>query len=124
MIPAKHVIEDDGVTHSPNCWPCKQQSVNFAPSAMPNRNPTAARAKVGDKLLEKDREAYQGLRRNGERPKHVGGSAHLAATANESFEITTGRIEPDPIMRIRAREAFRDMPGPSTDPIVREDADV
>ena len=92
MKKGKHLIEPDG-THSPNCFPCKLATVSMAPSAMGTRFPTAERAKVKDPELQKDREAYKRLRRDGEQPKHIGGSAYFEAKANESYEITTGRIE-------------------------------
>jgi len=116
---ATHLIEEDG-THSPNCFPCKLASINFAPSAMPNRNPNAARAAVKDPLLDKDRAAYKRLRREGEQPKHVEGSAYLEAKANESFEITTGQVIPDATDRKDFAIAFEDMP---TKPRVRTSPD-
>jgi hypothetical protein len=109
MQPAKHLIQADG-THSPNCFPCKLSSINFAPSAMPTRNPNAARASVKDPLLDKDREAYRRLRRNGEQPKHVEGSAYFEAKANESFEISMGQIVPDAGDRRQYAAGFADMP--------------
>jgi hypothetical protein len=109
MKPAKHLIEADG-THSPSCFPCKLASINFAPSAMPTRNPDAARAAAKDPQLEKDREAYRRLRRNGEQPKHVGGSAFFEAKANESCEITTGQIIDDASDRRQFSKAFDEMP--------------
>ncbi len=105
MKPAKHAK-----TCPDNCWPCHQREVNFAPSAMPSRNPNAARALVKDPLLEKDREAYRRLRRNGEQPKHVEGSAYFEAKANESFEITTGRLIPHAGDRKQYAEGFAEMP--------------
>lgn len=77
---------------------------------MLTRNPGAARAKVTDPQLEKDREAYKRLRRNGEQPKHVGGSAYIEATASESCEITTGRIITDQADRKQFAKAFDEMP--------------
>lgn len=109
MKPAKHLKNPDG-TCSVSCFPCKLQSVSFAPSAMPTRNPGAARAKLADPQLEKDRDAYKAMRRNGEQPKHVGGSAFLQAHANESFEITTGRIIDDNADRKQFAKGFEDMP--------------
>ena len=119
---AKHLIEADGETHSPNCFPCKLKSIQFAPNAMPSRSPGVAETKVAEKALEVDRDAYKGLRRNGEQPKAIKGSAKLAATANESFEIKMARVESDPLTRARYVQAFDEMPAPSTTPIVREDA--
>jgi hypothetical protein len=109
MQPATHLLDPDG-SHSPNCFPCKLASVNFAPSAMPTRHPGAARAAVKDPALDKDREAYRRLRRNGEQPKHVGGSAEMEAKANESCEITTGQIIGDAADRKQFAKAFEDMP--------------
>lgn len=89
---------------------------------MVTRSPTAARAKSKDPQLEKDRTAYRDLRRNGTQPKSVTGAHDLMTRANETFEITTGRIEPDDSIRARAAVAYAEMPKPSTTPIVREDA--
>lgn len=109
MRPGKHLKNPDG-TCSENCWVCKQRSISFAPSAMATRFPDAARAKVKDPLLEKDREAYRRLRRNGEQPKHVGGSAFFEARANESCEITIGQIIADPSDRRQFAKGFDEMP--------------
>lgn len=109
MKPAKHLIDSDG-THSANCYPCKLRSIGFAPSSMPTRFPNAARSALKDPLLEKDREAYRRLRRNGEQPKHVEGSAFFEAKANESCEITTGRLIADPADRKQFAQGFAEMP--------------
>ena len=106
---AKHLTDENGVC-LPSCFPCKLASIHFAPSAMPTRNPVAARAKAGDPQLDKDRDAYRRLRRNGEQPKHVGGSAEIEARANESFEITTGRIVDDPRDRKQYAQGFAEAP--------------
>ena len=121
MRTGRHLIEQDGVTHSPNCFPCKIKTVSIAPSALITQSPEAARAKTADPQLEKDRAAYKAMRRNGVQPKSIHGAAELQANANETFEITTGRIESDPSIRKRAAVAFAEMPKPSSDPIVRED---
>ena len=109
MEPAKHLKDADG-NCTPNCYPCKLKAVNFAPSAMPTRNPNAARAAVKDPLLEKDREAYRRLRRQGEQPKHVEGSAFFEAKANESCEITTGQLYDNAKDRRQFAKAFDEMP--------------
>ena len=122
MRPGKHLIEDDGVTHSANCFPCKLDSITFAPSAMVSRSPSAVKAKTADPQLEKDRTAYRDLRRDGTQPKSVTGAHDLMTRANEKFEITTGRIISDDSLRHRSAVAYAEMPKPSTTPIVREDA--
>lgn len=119
MIPATHLLNEDG-THAVGCFPCKLASVTFAPSAMLTRNPEAARAAAKDPQLEKDRDAYKRLRRNGEQPKHVGGSAYFEAKANESCEITTGMIIEDSTDRKDFAQAFDEMP---TQPRVRTSPD-
>lgn len=91
MARVTHLKNDSGECES-SCYGCKLESVSFAPSAMPTRNPGAARAAVKDPQLDKDREAYRALRRQGEQPKHVEGSARLAAMAESSAEITTGLL--------------------------------
>lgn len=123
MRTGTHLLEPDGVTHSPGCFPCKLGSITFAPSAMVTRSPTAVRAKTRDPQLEKDREAYRALRRNGEQPKAVTGAAELQARANESFEVFTGGIVEDASLRHRAAVAYAEMPAPTSapKPIVRED---
>jgi hypothetical protein len=123
MKPGKHLIEADG-SHSPNCYPCKLQSVSVAPSAMGTRYPQAARAKIKDPNLEKDREAYKRLRKDGEQPKHVEGSAHFEKHATESFEIEMGVIMDDPADRLQMAGALAGAPAPSSKPIVREDSPV
>jgi len=87
---------------------------------MPNRYANAARAALKDPLLEKDREAYKRLRRNGEQPKHVEGSAFFEAKANESFEITTGSIVTDTNDRKEYTKRFAEMPDK---PMVRTSPD-
>jgi hypothetical protein len=119
MKPATHLLNDDG-THSESCFACKVRTVSFAPSAMVTRSPTAANAKVNDPLLDKDRDAYKRLRRDGEQPKNLKGSAALEATANESFEISTGQIVRDENIRHALAAAHAEMPDPITKPIVRE----
>lgn len=121
---ARHLKDPATGECEPNCFGCKLESVSFAPSAMPTRNPGAARAAVTDPQLDKDRDAYKRLRRDGEQPKHVGGSAHLEATASESFEITTGRIISDDADRKQFAKGFDEMPAgvkvrtsPDQDPI-------
>lgn len=107
---AKHLKDLNTGECSENCWGCKVESISIAPSAMGTRNPGAARAKVKDPQLEKDREAYRRLRRHGEQPKHVGGSAELEARANESFEITTGTIIEDQADRKQYAKGFEEAP--------------
>lgn len=87
---------------------------------MPSRFPSAARGALKDPLLEKDREAYRRLRRNGEQPKHVQGSAFFEAKANESCEITTGQIIADPADRKQFAKGFDEMP---SKPMVRTSPD-
>jgi hypothetical protein len=87
---------------------------------MGTRHPEAARAKVKDPLLEKDRDAYKRLRRNGEQPKHVGGSAFFEAKANESCEITIGQIIENDSDRKQFAKGFDEMP---TEVRVRTSAD-
>jgi len=107
---AKHLKDPETGECSVNCWGCKVESISIAPSAQPTRHPEAARALVKDPLLDKDREAYRRLRRNGEQPKHVQGSAFFEAKANESCEITTGRIIADPADRKQFAEGFAELP--------------
>ncbi len=113
-------LKDDAGECVPSCFGCKLESVTFAPSAMATRNPGAARAAVTDPQLEKDRDAYKRLRRDGEQPKHVGGSAYIEAAANESFEITTGRIITDDADRQQFAKGFDEMPDK---PLVRTSPD-
>lgn len=115
MREGTHLRGPDGVC-SPNCFPCKIKTVGIAPSAMPTRNPTAARAKTKDPLLATDRDAYKRLRMNGQQPKHIEGSAALEAQANESFEISHGQIEPDPVRRARIARGLADLPAASSAP--------
>jgi hypothetical protein len=115
MKPGKHLIKANG-KHSDACYPCKLAGIQFAPSAMPTRSPEAARVKVADKKLDKDRDAYQRIRRNGEQPRAVQGSSELERTATESFEIKTGVTMRDSQQRRHARSLFADMPPPSSKP--------
>lgn len=119
MKKAQHLINEDG-THDPMCFPCKLQSVSFAPSAMPTRSPEASRAKYTDPALEKDRDAYRRLRRDGTQPITVKGSAKVEKEATEKFEIDTGRIVSDPAERRQYAQAFSEMPKPNPNPIVRD----
>ena len=119
MRPATHLVNEDG-THAPGCFPCKLRSITFAPSAMVTRSPNAANAKVNDPALHKDRDAYKRLRWDGEQPKNIKGAAALEARANESFEISTGRVVADENIRHQLAAAHAEMPEPSTKPIVRE----
>ena len=109
MKPATHLKGPDGEC-SPNCFPCKVKTVTLAPSAMLTRSPEAARAKITDPQLEKDRDAYRRIRQNGEQPKHLKGSAELEAKANESFEIETGWIVKDKKERDRMVAEFAGVP--------------
>ncbi len=115
MKPGKHLIGPDG-QHSESCFPCRIKTIGIAPSAMPTRPPHAARTKRTDKALDKDRDAYQRIRRNGEQPKAVKGSAVLETTATESFEIKTGVPIRNPQQRKHAKAVFADMPAPSAVP--------
>lgn len=113
-------LKDESGECSPGCFGCKLESVTVAPSAMGTRHPQAARAAVTEPQLEKDRDAYKAMRRNGEQPKHVGGSAFLQTHANESCEITTGQIINDDSDRKQFARAFDEMP---TDVRVRTSPD-
>ena len=117
-----HLLEADGVTHSPNCFPCKIQTISFAPSAMPTRSPGAARAKEKDPKLEKDLAAYKSLRRQGLQPMSTQGAHELMVQANEKWEVERNQIETNPVSRKRMAQVLAEMPAPSADPIVREDA--
>lgn len=103
-------LRDSGGNCAPQCYGCKLEGFTVQPSAMGTRNPGAARAAKTDPQLEKDRDAYKALRRNGEQPKHVGGSAYLQAHAEESFEITTGRLISDDADRKQLAKGFEEMP--------------
>jgi hypothetical protein len=115
MARVTHLKDESGQCVE-GCFGCKLEGFTVAPSAMGTRFPNSARAALKDPLLEKDREAYRRLRRNGEQPKHVGGSAYIEATASESCEITTGRIITDQSDRKQFARAFDEMP---TEPQVR-----
>jgi hypothetical protein len=119
MKPAKHLINEDG-SHSVNCFPCRIASVTIAPSAMGTRFPEAERAKAGDPQLEKDRDAYKRLRRDGTQPKHVQGSSHFEKHANEQIEVEMGVIIEDAADRRQTAELIAQMPAPSSAPIVRD----
>lgn len=119
MKPGKHLVNEDG-THAPGCYPCRLTTVSIAPSAMGTRYPAAARAKIKDPVLDKDRDAYKRLRKQGEQPKHVEGSAHFERHASESFEIETGVIVDDRKDRLQMAAAMAGAPAPSSRPIVRE----
>jgi hypothetical protein len=110
MIKGKHLIDPATGECSPNCFLCKVRTISIAPSAMGTRYPQAARAAVKDPKLEKDRDAYKRLRRNGEQPKHVQGSAFFEAKANESCEITTGTIIDNDADRRQFAKGFAEMP--------------
>lgn len=115
MKPGKHLIEEDG-SHSPNCYPCRLKTVSIAPSAMPTRSPEAAKAKVSDPILEKDRAAYKRLRYDGTQPNALRGAAHLEQEATEKFEVDTGYIVKDPADRRQYAQAFAEMPKPNPHP--------
>ena len=115
MAKVAHLKDETGECVE-SCYGCKLESFTVAPSAMGTRHPEAARALVTDPLLDKDREAYRRLRRNGEQPKHVGGSAYIEATASESCEITTGRIITNQADRKQFAKGFAELP---TKPQVR-----
>ena len=119
MRQGKHLINADG-THAEACYPCRLKSVTMAPSAMGTRFPTAERAAIKDPILDKDLEAYKRLRKQGEQPKHVGGSAHFEKHANESFEIEMGMIIDDSKDRLAMAGALAGAPAPSARPIVRD----
>lgn len=89
---------------------------------MPTQNPTAARAKVKDPELEKDRAAYRTLREQGLRPRSVMGAHELSVQANERWEVERNQIELNPASRKRMAAALDEMPKPDGKPIVKEDA--
>jgi hypothetical protein len=109
MARVKHLRDEMGECVV-GCFGCKLEGFTIAPSAMGTRHPNAARAALKDPQLDKDREAYRRLRRNGEQPKHVGGSAYIEATASESCEITTGRIITNDKDRRQFAKGFDEMP--------------
>ena len=119
MAKVAHLRDESGECVE-SCYGCKLESFTVAPSAMATRHPEAARALITDPQLDKDREAYKRLRRNGEQPKHVGGSAYMEVTASESCEITTGRIIPNQADRKQFAKGFEEMP---TKPLVRTSPD-
>lgn len=121
MIPAKHLMDEDG-NHDPACFACKVRTISFAASAMPTRSPDAARAKMKDPELQKNLDAYRRLRMDGTQPKSIHTAAKMEAQATEKWEVETGRIVPDERERQRYTEAFDFFPKPCSDPIVREPA--
>ncbi len=99
------------------CYPCRLASVSIAPSATPTRSPEAARAKEKDPQLERDRDAYKRLRRDGTQPITVKGSERVEKEAVEKWEVDTGRIVSDPKDRAQYTRAFAEMPKPNPHPI-------
>jgi hypothetical protein len=92
------------------CFKCKEgtgciRAVSFAPSAMPNRHPTAVSTVAKDKAWDADMPAYRRLRHNGVQPPRIDDCAELERKANDQFEIEMGKIVP-PEMKSRVREGL------------------
>lgn len=82
----------------PGCFGCRVSGVQI--STAPT-NDTAARAynfqrEFAREFENGDREAYKRLRRNGEQPPTIRGSAELEKHATTSFEIASGQISAEP----------------------------
>lgn len=81
------------------CWKCREgtgciRSVSFAPTAMPNRYPTAVSTVAMDARWDKDMPAYRRLRDNGIQPKRIDDCAELETRATDQFEIEMAKIVP------------------------------
>lgn len=84
-----------GVTHwdPDDCFGCRIQTTNFAPSAMPSRRDGAhcAAANRSEKQLERDLPAYKRMRKAGMNPKSTQGAADLESRAESSLEVEMGK---------------------------------
>jgi len=67
------------------CFGCKIAYVGIGADAMPSRGGKARVATINDKdrVLDKDLDAYQRLRRNGVQPRKIDGAAKVEKRAEE-----------------------------------------
>ena len=82
--------------HSPEydsgCFRCKLVSIDFAPSAMPNRHIGAVQTNAIDKQRNKDLPAYKRLVQSGLQPPSTVGAAALETMATTNTEVNLGRV--------------------------------
>jgi len=86
------------------CFGCKVMTVGVAPSAMPSRNPTAARNATAEAALVKDLDAFKRMRLDGQMPKSTKGAAEIERYAESSFEVQSGQLAKD---KAKGRDATR-----------------
>jgi hypothetical protein len=74
------------------CFGCKIAYVGIGADAMPSRGGKARVATINDKdrVLDKDLDAYQRLRRNGVQPRKIDGAAKVEKRAEEKWQVETG----------------------------------
>ena len=74
------------------CFGCKIAYVGIGADAMPSRGGKARVATINDKdrVLDKDLDAYQRLRRNGVQPRKIVGAAKVEKRAEEKWQVETG----------------------------------
>jgi hypothetical protein len=76
------------------CFGCKISHVGIVADAMPSRGGKARVATINnkDRVLDKDLDAYQRLRRNGVQPRKIDGSAKVEKRAEEKWQVETGIV--------------------------------
>jgi len=76
------------------CFGCKISHVGIGADAMPSRGGKARVATINskDRVLDKDLDAYQRLRRNGVQPRKIDGSAKVEKRAEEKWQVETGIV--------------------------------
>lgn len=78
----------------PDCWACRVSTIQFSTAPTDEARSAAYnyQHQFSAEFHNGDREAYKRLRRNGEQPPTIAGSADLEARAETSFEISTGAV--------------------------------
>ena len=74
------------------CFGCKIAYVGIVADAITSRGCKARVAKINykDRVLDKDLDAYQRLRRNGVQPRKIDGAAKVEKRAEEKWQVETG----------------------------------
>lgn len=67
-------------------------SVGISATAMPSRKPQVAATTAREVVLSKDMDAYKRLRRDGEQPRGIDGSAVLEQRATDRTDIERGLV--------------------------------
>lgn len=74
------------------CWKCKVASVSYGADALPTRRANSNTTNAKERVLAKDLDAYQRLRKDGVQPQGIDGSARLEARAETKDQVEHARF--------------------------------